>query len=199
MIACAVALVLLMDASGSINDAEWALQRDGTAEALTDPAVLGVMRRQGAVAVTAIAFAETTRVLVPWRVVEDDASAADFAAALRAAPRGLSGGTWIGAALERAGAALEEAPCTAEQEVVDIASDGGSDEAPAEAARAALELRGVRVNALGVGTLPGDDPARWLRAHAVTQGGFALAADGWAGFARAMRRKLSMELAAATP
>lgn len=92
MLACAVALVLLMDASGSISDAEWALQRDGTAEA----------------------------------------------------------------------------------------------------ARATLEL-------LGVGTLPGDDPARWLRAHAVTSGGFALSAEGWAGFARAMRRKLAMELASAAP
>ena len=199
MLACAVALVLLMDASGSINDAEWALQRDGTAEALTDPAVLGVLRRQGAVAITAIAFAEETQVLVPWAVVAADADAQAFANGLRSAPRALWGGTYIGPALEDAAAALDAAPCAAEQEVVDIASDGGSDVMPAEAARAMLELRGVRVNALGIGTLPGDDPARWLRAHAVTSGGFALSADGWAGFARAMRRKLAMELASATP
>ena len=199
MLACAVALVLLMDASGSINDAEWALQRDGTAEALTDPAVLAVMHRQGAVAVTAIAFAEDTHVLVPWRVLEAEADTVAFAAALRAAPRMLWGGTQIGPALQDAATALDAAPCAAEQEVVDIASDGGSDVAPAEAARATLEMRGVRVNALGVGTLPGDDPARWLSAHAVTSGGFTVSANGWAGFARAMRRKLAMELASATP
>lgn len=199
MLACAVALVLLMDASSSIGEAEWRQQRDGTAEALADPAVLSILRRQGAVAITAIAFAESTATLVPWGILTEEAHAHGFAQALREAPRPLWGGTFIGPAMEDAAAALDAAPCAAEQEVVDIASDGGSDVAPAEAARAMLELRGVRVNALGVGTLPGDDPARWLRQHAVTSGGFALAAEGWAEFARAMRRKLSMELAAAQP
>jgi len=196
MLACAVALVLLMDASSSIAEAEWRQQRDGTAEALVDPAVLSVLRRQGVVAVTALAFAESTAELVPWRLLTGEADVQGFAEALRAAPRPLWGGTFIGPAMADAAAALNAAPRAAEQEVVDIASDGGSDVAPAEAARTMLEMRGVRVNALGVGTLPGDDPARWLRAHAVTSGGFAIAAAGWGEFARAMRRKLSMELAA---
>ncbi len=199
MLACAVALVLLLDASGSINQVEWQLQRDGTAEALADQAVTGVIERQGAVAVTAIAFAEATAPLVPWRVLRGAEDAAAFAAALRAAPRQLDGGTRIGHALEQAGRALDEVPCAAEQEVVDVASDGGADERSTREARDALAARGVRVNALGVGTLPGLEPADWLRDNAVTPGGFALSAEGWEGFARAMRRKLTMELASATP
>ena len=105
--------------------------------------------------------------------------------------------------------ALDAAPCLAEQEVIDVASDGDADPVPTMRARDAAAARGVRVNAIGIGGLSGGGatvgqraggagggtPADWLRGNAVTLGGFSLDVRDWGDFARAMRRKLQMELA----
>lgn len=193
MIGCAVALVLLLDASASILPGEWALQRDATAAAFEEEGVLRAIGRDGGVAVTALAFSDGVTPMLGWRHLRDAEDARAFAAALRAAPRGEVGGTDIGGALFAALRALEEAPCAAEQEVIDLATDGEAPEAPVHAARAAAEARGVVINALGVGA---PDAAEWLRTHAVTGTGFAMLAEDWARFPQAIRRKLTLELAA---
>jgi len=193
--ACAIALVLLLDASGSVTAEDWRMQVQGTADGIADEAVTRIIERQGAVAMTAIAFSDHTVPMVPWRIVTSAAQAGDFASALREAPRALYGGTRIGEAIEDAVLALDAAPCEAEQEVIDVASDGDADPAPAIRARDAAAARGVRVNAIGIGRLPGGNPADWLRDNAVTMGGFSLDVRDWSDFARAMRRKLQMELA----
>jgi hypothetical protein len=194
-IACAVALVLLMDASGSVSSEDWRMQAWGTADAIADDAVVRIIERQGAVAITAIAFSDETRPLVPWRIVTGRNEAEGFAAALREAPRSLFGGTRVGEAMEDALRAFETAPCEAEQAVVDISTDGDADPVPTTRARDLAGELGVRVNAIGIGRLPGGTPADWLHDHAITMGGFALSAGDWTDFARAMRRKLAMELA----
>jgi hypothetical protein len=194
-IACAVALVLLLDASGSVSTEDWRMQASGTADAIADEAVVRIIERQGAVAMTAIAFSDETRPLVPWRIITSRHEAEGFANALREAPRSLFGGTRIGEAMDDALVAFDAAPCEAEQEVVDISSDGDADPTPTGRARDAAAQRGVRVNAIGIGRLPGSSPADWLRDNAITMGGFALSAGDWSDFARAMRRKLAMELA----
>jgi len=193
MIACAVALVLLMDASASILPAEWDLQREATAAAFQDPAVRAAIARDGGVAVTAIAFSDDSTTIVPWRHLREAADAEGFARELAAAPRGPVGGTDIGGALFAALAALAEAPCAAEQEIIDLATDGEAPEAPTHRARAYAEAQGVRINALGVGN---PEAAQWLRENAITPGGFALTAASWEEFSRAIRRKLTLELAA---
>ena len=197
-LSCAVALVLLLDASGSVSAEDWRLQAQGTADGIADEGVARIIERQGAVAMTAIAFSDLTMELVPWRIVTSAAEAQGFAQALREAPRRLYGGTRVGEAIEDAVRAFDVAPCEAEQEVVDISSDGDADAAPTMRARDAAAARGVRVNAIGIGSLADGSPAEWLRENAVTQGGFALSAADWSDFARGMRRKLQMELAAAS-
>lgn len=147
---------------------------------------------------TAIAFSDMTVPMVPWRIVTSAAEAAAFAQSLREAPRALYGGTRIGEAIEDAVLALDSAPCEAEQEVIDVASDGDADPVPTMRARDAAAARGVRVNAIGIGRLPGGTPADWLRDNAVTMGGFSLDAGDWGEFARAMRRKLAHHSASAT-
>ncbi|RVT91885.1 DUF1194 domain-containing protein [Rhodovarius crocodyli] len=176
--ACAVALVLLLDASGSVSAEDWRLQREGTADAIASQAVARIVEREGAVAMTAIAFSDSTRPLVPWRVLDNPAALSAFAGELRAAPRGLPGGTAVGRALDGAMAALDSAPCAAEQEVIDIATDGEADAPATRHARGRADARGVRINAIGIGGIAGEDPADWLRENAVTPGGFALRAAG---------------------
>jgi hypothetical protein len=193
MIGCAVALVLLMDASASILPNEWQMQRDATAAAFEEESVLRALTRDGGVAVTALAFSDGVTPLVGWRHLRTAEEATAFADALRAAPRGVMGGTDIGGALFAGMRAFAEAPCQAEQEVIDLATDGEAAEAPVHAARAYAEAQGIRINALGVGA---PEAAEWLRAHAVTGTGFALAAESWERFPQAIRRKLTLELAA---
>jgi uncharacterized protein YbjQ (UPF0145 family) len=66
------------------------------------------------------------------------------------------------------------------------------DEALAELA-AEAEARGVRINALGVGS---DSAVAWLRENAATAGGFVMQASDWHDVARALRGKITLELAA---
>jgi hypothetical protein len=84
-------LVLLSDASGSIDEAEIAFQREGYASAITDPAVLAAMTGgwYGKVARTFVEWGDFLHqdVVVPWTVIAGAKNAEGFAAALRAAPR----------------------------------------------------------------------------------------------------------------
>jgi len=194
MSACALALVLLLDASASILRREWQLQAEGHGSAFEDDAVLRAIARGPGLAVTALSFSDDAREMVPWRILRGAQDAPDFAAELRAAPRGEAAGTEIGGALFAAMDRLAEAPCTPDEVVIDLVTDGEAPEARTREARACAEALGVRVNALGVGP---EESGEWLREHAITPGGFAMAAPDWARFAAAIRRKAMLELAQA--
>jgi hypothetical protein len=194
MSACALALVLLLDASASIFPAEWQLQAEGHAAAFEDAAVLRAITRGPGVAVSALSFSDEAREMVPWRILRSAEDARGFADALRTSPRGEVAGTDIGGAIFAALDQFATAPCAPEEEVIDLVTDGESAEARTHQARAYAEAQGVRVNALGVGPPEAGD---WLREHAITPGGFAMAAPDWASFAAAIRRKVTLELAQA--
>jgi hypothetical protein len=189
---CTVALVLLLDASGSIAAPDWQAQLGGTADALEHPAVVRLIEAGEGVAVTAIAFDFNTRELLPWRVLRGERDAVAYAAQLRMADRGGAGGTDIAGALRAGLAALDAAPCGADEAVIDLATDGEADSVTTRQARDAAIVAGVRINAIGVGA---ESASGWLREHAITPGGFAIAVSGWGDFAAAMRRKLSLEVA----
>ena len=66
-----LALVLAVDASGSINHEEFALQKQGIAQAVTSPQVLTAIR-SGSLGRVAIAYVEwggpgTAETIVDWR------------------------------------------------------------------------------------------------------------------------------------
>ena len=96
-------LVLLADATGSIDDAEIRFQREGYAQAITDPAVISAIRGAGGgrIAVTYVEWGHATSqdVVVDWTLIDSEATAAAFAEALLAPPRRAHGGNAIGAAL----------------------------------------------------------------------------------------------------
>ena len=103
-------LVLLADASGSIDDVETRLQRQGYAEAMGDPQVLWAIENGGEHGRIAVVFVEwagarSQDVVVDWTVIDDEASAEAFGDRLLAAPRRADGTNAIGAAiLQGAGA-----------------------------------------------------------------------------------------------
>ena len=73
-------LVLLADATGSIDDVEIRLQRQGYADAMLDPEVLWAIANGGAEGRIAVVYVEWANassqdVVVDWMVVEDAATA----------------------------------------------------------------------------------------------------------------------------
>ncbi len=105
-----IELVLLVDASRSIDDGELRFQREGYAVALTHPDVLdaisqGYLRR---IAVTFVEWADESSqvVVVPWTVIDGEEAARRFAKILLAAPRQAFGPNAIGPALAAAHALI---------------------------------------------------------------------------------------------
>lgn len=194
--ACSVALVLLMDTSGSVDMDEYVAQRDGTAKALRSPEVVRLIETQpGGIAVTAIEWGWSARTTVPWALLKTASDVQAFSSHIEATERDDRGGTYMGAALDAAARALETAPCVAEREVVDVSGDGEADD-EFESSMKVLKERGTVVNVLAVPEPKKPWLPDWFREHIVTPGGFLMEADGYAAYGPAIRRKLILELAA---
>jgi hypothetical protein len=193
---CALALVLMLDSSGSVPDPAWEMQVQAHASALADPAIGRVVEASGPVAVMVMGYDDAPRALVGWHMLDSAAAAAAFARQVAAVQRPGNGMTHTGAALAFALHEFRRAPCQPDRLVVDLVTDGPGDDAAAlAAARAEAEALEVRINGLAVITYPGIDALGWLRSEVATPGGFVVAADGWEDVARALRRKLSAEIA----
>ncbi len=74
-----VALVLVDDVSGSINDEEFDTQKRGYHAAFTDPKVLAAIQggAAGQIAIAYVEFASDfqVRTVLPWTIIKDAASA----------------------------------------------------------------------------------------------------------------------------
>lgn len=160
-----LALVLAVDVSDSMTRAERDLQRRGYADALRHPDVVDAIR-WGAFRRIALAYMEWAgpdhqRLLVPWTLVGDRATAEAFAARVAAAPPTTGPGTSISGALAAGEALLVTNPFRPLREVVDISGDGPANAGPPVApARARLIAAGVAINGLPVNLPP--DPGQRL-------------------------------------
>lgn len=198
-------LVLAVDASGSIDADEFALQREGIAEALAHPAVLAAIRSKPRRA-TGVAMVEWgspggAETVVEWRRIADAASAEAVAAEFRDAPRSRQSFNAIGDALVHAGALLAAAPWPAAERTIDVSGDGPDMRSlmPAPAARDALVAQGVVINGLAIEAASnwrdGRLAALFERDVIGGPGAFVLRAEDRRDFARAMRAKLIREIA----
>jgi hypothetical protein len=193
---CALALVLLLDASGSVDDRAWDLQVQAHADALADPRIGALMERQGLTAVMVIGYDDVPDVLVPWRMVEKAEDAAAIAREVAGVRRPGEGSTQTGRAVAFAFQQMNAAPCEADRRIIDLVTDGQGDDAArlAQAREQAIE-QDIRINVLAVQTQLGrGDAAGWAREHVATPGGFVLEAEGWRQFARALQRKIAFEV-----
>ena len=75
-------LVLAIDASGSVDAAEFDLQMRGLAEAFRHPDVIAAIKRGSGIAVSVVQWGGPGHqfVTTPWSVVGDDASSRELAA-----------------------------------------------------------------------------------------------------------------------
>ncbi len=84
-------LVLMVDASGSIDPEEFRFQREGYADAISDPRLVRAITsgRRGAIAVAFVEWGTPggARTLIAWRRIDDAKSADAFADEIINAPR----------------------------------------------------------------------------------------------------------------
>jgi uncharacterized protein YbaA (DUF1428 family) len=202
-----VELVFLADASNSIDNAEILFQRQGYADAITDPQILSVIRSgaYGKIALTYVEWGstESQEVVVPWTVIDDKASAEAFAKRLMAEPRRAFGRNAIGNAIAFAQALIETNEVEGFRKVIDLSADSANNWGgiPIQIARQNAIDAGIVINGLAVlcRACSGRPVSYDLeRAFAETiiggPGSFVITADGRDQFAAAVRRKLILEL-----
>ncbi|WP_372622402.1 DUF1194 domain-containing protein [Falsiroseomonas sp.] len=193
-----VLLVVAIDASGSLSEERLMLQREGHARALRSPAFLEAVSTglHGRVGITAVEWSHRQDQILPWAVIEDAGSAAQFAEALMRAPRPMPGYTAIGAAIDFSVDLLARAPHAAARRIIDISGNG-----PNNDGRSAAEARDDAVAAgVTVNGLPILDAHRNLDAYFAQSviGGpraFMVVARDAASFSQAILRKLVAEIA----
>ncbi|MBY6163218.1 DUF1194 domain-containing protein [Mameliella alba] len=202
-------LVLLADASGSIDQREILFQRQGYAEAITDPEVLAAIANTayGNIAVTYVEWAANQAVVADWRLIDGPSSARAFADELMAKPRQAYGRNAIGAALLEALRLMDTNEFDGWRRVIDFSGDSVNSYSgpPIAVAREKVLAAGVTINALPI--LRPDDPGR---AHGGLEalyaeriiggtGAFVVTAENRASFAEAVKRKLILEISGTVP
>jgi len=207
-------LVLLADASSSIDAAEIAFQREGYAGAVTDPEVLKALTGgwYGAVALTFVEWGDMFHqdVVVPWTVIEGEESAQAFASALREAPRRALGSNAIGSALQVGFDLLEGNDLTGLRRVIDFSGDSAwsGNGLPIQPVRAQIVANGITINGLAIlcrlaecsGRPVGYDLEQAYE-HLIIggPGAFVVTVDSRETFAAAVKRKLILEIAGRPP
>jgi uncharacterized protein DUF1194 len=202
-------LVFAADGSGSIDDAELRLQRQGWADALTNPDVLNGIK-DGPAGAIAVAFMEwggpSSQVLiVDWHVIRDAASAKVFADKLIGAPRGAYGFNSISNAIDFSVRLVETNAHEGTRKVIDVSGDGPNMNGRSlEQARGDALAKGFTINALAIrrpgSGRPGGPGGMSLEDYYGQSviggpGSFVEIADEMRPFALAARRKLLTEIA----
>ena len=205
-------LVLLADASGSIDSTELAFQRQGYADALVHPEVQrsissGAYRR---IALTYVEWGndQWQDVVVPWTIIDGLASAQAFGATLMQRPRRAHGGNAIGSALAAATRLIEGNDIKGERKVIDLSGDSANSWSgmPIPVARAEALAHGIVINGLAIACRDQGCSGRPMlynledafeRDIIGGPGSFVVTADSSTSFEDAVRKKLILEISLA--
>jgi len=197
-----MALVLAIDASGSISNSEFDMQIQSTARALRNPQVVAAMESVGGVAVAAVIWADTAFGVhpLPWTHVTDKASADHFALILASQPRIITGNTDMGNGISAALDLLNDPRNCATYRVIDVSGDGResimtrSSAVSLRQAKARADQTGVIINGLAISS---NDPnlADYYLNHVIEgPGSFMIEVESYGAFEQAMIQKLLREI-----
>ena len=208
-----VALVIATDVSYSVDENEARFQREGAIAAFRNPDVIKAIQAGslGRIAVTYLDFSSYSmnKIVAPWHIVHDAASAEAFADLLAIAPRTLGVQTSISSGLEMAEHLLETSGYVATKRVIDVSGDGPNNEGHlVDKVRDEIVAKGIIINGLPIMT-PADqfdvyylaDLDKYYAGCVIGgNGAFIQVAHGFEDLARALRRKLILEISdARTP
>jgi len=203
-----VALVLAIDASGSINSADFALQMQGYATAFRDASVHAALQAAGQVDIAVVIWADNAARsdILPFRRVIKAADAQSLARDLEQFPRQIANGlTGLARALNTSLDLVLAPGVCAERRIIDLSGDGrqvhfrgqevGND---LREVRARAQAMGVTINALAIETNDADLSAYFRQNVIAGTDAFVLTARTMADFAQAIVAKLRLELTAGT-
>lgn len=197
-----LALVLAVDASGSVDTTRFELQKRGYVAAFRHAQVLRAIRSGPAQAIAVTMVQWTGPALqvqvVGWTRIADLGDAEDFAAAIENAPRQLfAGGTSISGVIDYAMSLFPANPYRGGRRVIDISGDGGNNRGrPAAAARDDAVAAGIGINGLPILALEPDLDRYYQQNVIGGPGAFVVAAQSYDTFAEAILKKLIIEIAA---
>jgi hypothetical protein len=203
-----VELVLAVDVSRSMDSEEFALQRAGYVEAIRHPDFINAVRAglNGRIAITYFEWAGTARKesVVPWHVIDGQASAEAFAAMLAARPFSGFQGTSISSAILFGNGLFDDNSTETLRQVIDISGDGPNNlGVPVQSARDQAVAAGVVINGLPILIRPSSIVRQLDRYYAECviggPGSFVLPIYTAAEFATAIRRKLILEVSGDPP
>ena len=206
-------LALGIDVSGSVDPQEAQLQRDGYATALVHPDVIDAIKHgyAGKIAVFYYEWSNTDhqRIVVDWSVISDLATARAIVAKLDISPPIIGRRTSISGAIEFAIPQFDSNAYDGERRIIDISGDGENNAGNAVTeARDAAVAKGITINGLpivnnrpnpwGFPQMP--DLDKYYSACVIGgTGAFMIVAYDFDDFARAVRRKLILEIANRLP
>lgn len=198
--ACRLALLLALDVSSSVDAREYALQRNGLANALISPEVEAAFASSPTpVALAAYEWSGqwNQRILLDWRLISSAEGLLAAAEELAAVKRGENGfPTAIGYALGFGAGMMAAAPAC-ERRTIDLSGDGKNNHGfPPALAYRNFPLTDVTVNALAIGgAVDLNGLIRYFRREVINgPNAFVEVASDHSDFERAMRRKLEREV-----
>lgn len=199
-VACRLALLLALDVSASIDDGEYALQRNGLASALLSPEVRNAfLRAPNPVALSVFEWSGQTNqhIVVNWQLIETERDLLSAAQKIRRPTRTEKlSPTSLGNALGFAAHQFAASPACL-RSTLDVSGDGTNNHGfPPASAYRHFDFAGVTINALAIGGaqhLPA--LVRYFEIEVIRgPGAFVEIANDHTDFERAMRRKLEREL-----
>jgi hypothetical protein len=200
-----LALVLAVDASGSVSNDRFELQKRGYAAAFRNRQVLNSIRSLAtqSIAVTMMQWTgpELHVQTVDWTLAKDEASVNALADAIEGSKRQLfGGGTSISGAIDYSRILLTASPFLGIRRVIDISGDGANNRGRAVTlARDEAVRDGISINGLPILSLEPDLDRYYYDNVIGGPGAFMVPARNYDTFADAILKKLITEIAGVAP
>jgi len=206
-------LVLAVDVSLSVDSEEAQLQRQGYVQAFRDPLVVEAIGEGilGRIAVTYFEWANSahTQLIVDWTLIDSPAAAARFADDLARRRPGPAHYTSISGAIDFGARLFEDNGFEGTRQVIDVSGDGPNNwgDLVTHARDRAVD-KGITINGLPILDQSTGPFSRYnipnldLYYRDCAIGGpaaFIVVAENFAAFARAIHRKLILEIAGLAP
>ena len=194
-------LVLAVDASGSVDQRRFNLQKQGYVAAFQNPKVLNAIQSGAYQSIAVTMFQWTGPLLqsevIPWMIIRDAASAQAVSRAIDAVPRRIfGGGTSISGAIDFGVTRFARGELESDRKVIDISGDGANNGGrSASRARDDAVSLGITINGLPILSI---EP--WLEQHFRDEviggpGAFLVSARDFESFGDAIVKKLIAEIA----
>jgi Protein of unknown function (DUF1194) len=198
-IGVATELVLSVDVSGSVDNSEFNLQKQGYVNAFRDTGLQDqISRLQGGIAATLSYWSSSAVQSTNWFYITDAASANSFADAIAATTRPFSGSTGIASAINFASNLLDTNDYVGTRKVIDVSGDGSENVSTLNALRTARDNavnKGITINGLPILNDERNLDDYYTDNVIGGSGSFVLAANNFADFDTAIKQKIGREIA----